>query len=137
MKLVGAFRLKWSSPLKIPDSFQVLIPFAYSYLEDIVRSMTSTEYGVENKDGKFRVKCSKTIFDVIDQAIKENEKNENLVLALENIRKRFSHLKSINLFDNGGNRNSVAHGFLPPYYYSEDEFERLIKDIASISNSCI
>lgn len=113
------------------------MPFVYSYLEDLIRSLTSMEYGFEAKNDKVKVNNSKSISKTIDLAIEENKGNEKLISELEKIKKRFLRLKDTDLFGNGYNRNSVAHGLLPPYYYSEDEFESLIKGVASLSNFCI
>lgn len=113
-----------------PNSFSVLSPFAYSYLEELIRSTTS-EYGFEIYDDKGKVKEHKVGMDLIKLAISENKESKpEYVVALEEIRKYY--YKS-NRSDEGDNRHSVAHGYMHPRYWSKESFEKLIQDIARIS----
>ena len=58
--------------MAFPDAYSVLTPFAYSYLEELIRSTTS-EYGRElvNKDGSIK-NYRKVGTKLIDLAIEEN-----------------------------------------------------------------
>lgn len=56
-----------------PESYSVLLPFAYSYLEELIRSTTS-EYGREIIDENGNEKTRKTGVDLINMAISQNRK---------------------------------------------------------------
>lgn len=114
---------------EIPNSYSVLTPFAYSYLEEVIRSTTS-EYGIEifNEEGK--EKRRKTGIDLINMAINENKNNKEFVSILKEMKNYFIKSKST---DSGNNRNGVNHGYLHPRFWNEDSFEKLICDIARIS----
>lgn len=113
---------------EFPNSYSVLTPFAYSYLEELIRSTTS-EYGIElvDRDGK-EIK-RKVGVGLIDLAIKENS-NQEYILMLEEVKHYFQFSKST---DCGNNRNSVDHGYMHPRFWDKDSFEQLIHDIARIS----
>ena len=113
---------------KFPDSYSVLTPFLYSYLEELIRSTTS-EYGKElvYKSGKEIKRKSGT--RLINLAIRENEDKE-YILILEEIKHYFQFSK---LNDCGDNRNSVSHGYMHSRFWVKDSFEQLIHDIARIS----
>lgn len=113
---------------EFPNSYSVLTPFAYSYLEELIRSTTS-EYGIElvDRDGK-EIK-RKVGLGLIDLAIKENSDQE-YILILEEVKHYFQISKST---DCGNNRNSVDHGYMHPRFWDKDSFERLMHDIARIS----
>ena len=114
-----------------PDSYSILTPFAYSYLEELIRSTTS-EYGRElyNADGTLK-KYRKVGIKLIDLAIEENKaRNPEFVKILPAIKPYFSQSESTDI---GDNRNSVAHGYMHPRFWDQDSFERLIFDIARIS----
>lgn len=113
-----------------PNSYSVLSPFAYSYLEELIRSMTS-DYGIEilNKDGTPRRRKVGT--KLIDLAIEENkQKSKELLSLLEELKNYFS---TSQVTDNGNNRNSVVHGYMHPRFWSDESFEKLIYDIARLS----
>ena len=114
---------------EFPNSYSVLTPFAYSYLEEMIRS-TTTEYGREilNEEGK--EKQRKTGIDLINMAINENRGNKEYVSNLKEIKEYFVKSRST---DSGNNRNSVDHGYLHPRFWDKDSFEKLIHDIARIS----
>lgn len=114
---------------KIPNSYSVLTPFAFTYLEELIRSMTSDyEYGIVDRSGNSRK--VKVGLNLINMAIDENKDNPELVLLLENIKPRFA---ISTLSDKGDNRNSVAHGYIHPRFWDEESFETLIHDIATLS----
>lgn len=113
-----------------PMSYSVLSPFAYSYLEELIRTTTS-EYGIEILDESGKPKRRKVGTQLIVLAIKENKPNsDEFVNILEEIKGYFSFSKST---DEGDNRNSVVHGYMHPKYWSKESFEKLIFDIAKLS----
>ena len=113
-----------------PNSFSVLSPFAYSFLEELIRSTTS-EYGVEIYDEKGRIKQHTVGMPLIKLAIKENKQSKpEFVAILEEIKRYYL---SSNRSDEGDNRHSVAHGYMHPRFWSKESFERLINDIARLS----
>lgn len=114
-----------------PDSYSVLTPFAYSYLEEVIRSTTS-EYGREliDKNGILK-KYRKVGMPLIDLAIKENRHTKpDLVILLKEIKTYFSESKSTDI---GDNRNSVHHGYMHSRFWDKDSFEKLIFDISRLS----
>ena len=116
---------------KIPNSYSVLSPFAYSYLEELIRSTTS-EYPLQFRDeGKLILKRKKVGLDLISLAITENKKkNPEYVSFLEELKEYYFESK---ITDEGNNRNSVAHGYIHPRFWSQESFEKLIQDIARLS----
>jgi hypothetical protein len=117
--------------LTFPDSYSVLTPFAYSYLEEMIRSTTS-EYGrelfISNGSSK---KYRKVGIQLIDLAIEENIISKpEFVKILPEIKFYFSQSEPT---DTGDNRNSVAHGYMHPRYWEKESFEKLIFDIAKLS----
>ena len=112
-----------------PNSYSVMTPFAYAYLEELIRSMTS-DYGVEILDDEKKPKKHKVSSDLIKLAIAENNDNTELVELLEQTAQYFSKSSSI---DNGNNRHSVAHGFMHPRFWDKESFEMLVHDIALLS----
>ncbi|MBX2840893.1 MAG: hypothetical protein KTR26_03930 [Flammeovirgaceae bacterium] len=117
--------------LAFPNSYSVLTPFAYSYLEELIRSTTS-EYGRElfNADGTLK-KYRKVGTKLIDLAIEENKDSKpEFVEILPEIKTYFSLSEPTDI---GDNRHSVAHGFMHPRFWDQDSFEKLIFDIARLS----
>lgn len=114
---------------KFPDSYSVLTPFFYSYLEETIRSTTS-EYGKEiyNKDGT--LKWRKTGIPLIELAINENIKNEEYVKLLKDLKTYFQPSAST---DHGNNRASTIHGYMHSIFWTKENFEKLIHDIARLS----
>ena len=112
-----------------PNSYSVLTPFAYAYLEEMIRSTTS-EYGIEVLDDSGKPIKRKVGIGLINLAIAENSSNKEYVLLLENAKCYFTISKST---DTGDNRNSVAHGYMHPRFWNEKSFEQLIHDIAMLS----
>ena len=112
-----------------PDSYSVLTPFMYAYMEEVIRSTTS-EYGIEIlKNGKPDNK-RRTSMNLINLAIAENQDNEEYVSILDNVKKYF---RGSSVSDSGDNRNSTLHGFMHPRYWTKESFENLVKDIARLS----
>ena len=115
---------------KFPDSYSVLTPFAYTYLEELIRSTTS-EYGVPllNREGKKN--NIKVGIKLVNLAIRENNENEPYVQLLEKAKKYFRYDYDDPHDENG--RNTVLHGHLHPRFWDKDEFEKLIHFIAEMS----
>jgi hypothetical protein len=113
----------------VPNSFSVLTPFAYSYLEEMIRSTTS-EYGIEIIDDSGKPKTRKVGIGLIKLAISENGNNPDYVALLEKMKTYFSSSNSI---DKGDNRNNVVHGYMHPRFWDKESFERLIHHIATLS----
>lgn len=114
---------------KVPSSYSVLMPFAYSYFEEMIRSTTS-EYGYPlfDRNGKpVRVKVGMSL---IKLAIEENKDNREYVSLLEKAKRHFSYLDISN--DENG-RNRVMHGRVHPRFWRQEDFENLIHDIAEMS----
>lgn len=114
-----------------PNSYSVLSPFAYSYLEELIRSTTS-EYGRQAFDKNWNeIKKRKVGMGLLNLAIKENqEKNPQYVNLLIGIKSYYYESK---VTDKGDNRHSVAHGYMHPRYWTKESFERLIFDIAELA----
>ena len=112
-----------------PNAYSVLTPFAYSYLEELIRSRTS-EYGVSILDAEGHERRRSVGRKLIQLARRENADDEAFLTELDYISKYFDDSSPV---DGGGNRNNVAHGYLHPRYWSQEQFEQLISDIARIS----
>ncbi len=113
----------------VPNSYSVLTPFAYSYLEELIRS-TTTQYGREFLDEKGKPKRRKVGLGLLKLAKEENKDNIEYVKILDEIKKYFEESSDL---DNGDNRNSVDHGYMHPRFWTQESFEKLIHDIAGIS----
>ena len=76
--------------IAFPDSYSILTPFAYTYLEELIRSTTS-EYGVPllNREGKKN--NIKVGIKLVNLAIRENNENEPYVQLLEKAKKYFRY----------------------------------------------
>lgn len=108
-----------------PNSYSALTPFAYSYLEELIRSTTS-EYGLVYINRRHKVGIA-----LINLAITENKvKKPEYVSFLEELKEYYYDSK---ITDEGNNRNSVAHGYIHPRFWSKESFEKLILDIARLS----
>lgn len=114
-----------------PNSYSVLYPFAYSYLEELIRTTTS-EYGRQVFDKNGNPKKNREVgMKIINLAIAENkEQNSNYTDILNKIRKYYYNSTWI---DEGDNRHSVAHGYIHPRFWNQEFFEKLIFDIARLS----
>ena len=118
----------------VPNSYSVLTPFAYSYLEELIRS-TTTQYGREFLDEKGKPKRRKVGLSLLKLAKKENKDNVEYIKTLDEIKKYFEDQGTTipTELDNGDNRNSVDHGYMHPRFWTQESFEKLIHDIAGIS----
>lgn len=67
---------------KFPDSFSVLTPFAYSYLEELIRTTTS-DYGLPLFDCNGQPVKVNVGMKLISLAIAENQNNQEYVKVLE------------------------------------------------------
>lgn len=114
---------------RIPEAYSVLTPFAYTYLEELIRTTTS-EYGVSLFDRNGQPRKIKVGMALISLAIKENETNVEYITLLEETKKYFSHIN--NTIDENG-RNRVLHGHIHPRFWSKESFEDLIEHIARLS----
>lgn len=113
-----------------PNSYSILSPFAYAYLEEVIRSTTS-EYGIEILDEAGIPRKRKVSTKLVELAIEENKsENPELVAMLEKIETYY--LKS-QATDRGNNRHSVAHGYMHPRFWDKESFENLVNNIALIS----
>lgn len=115
---------------KFPDSYSILTPFAYAYLEELIRSTTS-DYGIQYYDKEGNVNRKKVGIKIIELAIAENkDKNGDLVLLLEKVKVYFTESSPLN---RGDNRNSVLHGYMHSRFWDKDAFEDLVHNIGLIS----
>ncbi len=112
-----------------PESYSVLTPFAYTYLEELIRSTTS-EYGMELLDENGNPKYRRTGKKLIKLAKKENKNKIEYISLLNELEHYFDDSST---FDRGDNRNSVNHGYMHPRFWTKESFEQLIHDIARIS----
>lgn len=114
---------------KFPNSFSILTPFAFSYLEELIRSMTS-EYGISVFDDNGKPKRRQVGKNLFALSKKENKKNIGLIRLLNRANVYFeSSLPS----QGGKNRNNVQHGYLHSRFWIQDDFEELIHLIALLS----
>lgn len=127
------WRPDWDITQKVyeqfPDDYSVLTPFAYAYLEELIRSTTS-EYGMSLLDNDGNPKKRKVGINLITLAINENSSNTDYVNYLEKIKSYFISSKPQ---DKGRNRNNVVHGYMHASYWDKDSFEQLIHDAAALS----
>lgn len=115
--------------LKFDNSFSILTPFLYSYLEELVRTLTS-DYGRYLADENGNSMKHLVGYKLIELAIIENIENTRLISILEQTKKYFN---SSSAYDEGNNRNSVQHGYMHSRYWSKESFEELIHNIAILS----
>lgn len=115
---------------RIPESYSVLTPFAYSYLEELIRSTTS-EYGIPFLDRDGKKNNFKVGMGLIKLAKEENSGKTEYVALLDKTKKYFMYEYEDPTEENG--RNKVVHGHLHPRFWSKEEFEQLIHDIAELS----
>ncbi len=114
---------------KVPNSYSVLMPFAYSYFEEMIRTTTS-EYGLPLFDRNQKPVRVKVGMALINLAIEENKDNTEYIALLEKAKKHFTYTEVSN--DENG-RNRVMHGRVHPRFWSQEDFEKLIHDIAEMS----
>ncbi len=109
------------------DTYSVFTPFAYSYLEEMIRS-TTTEYGLPLFHKNVPVKL-KVGMALIAFAKEENKENEEYIKLLDDIKIHFDR----NCIYEGNGRNRVLHGHLHPRFWHKEDFEKLLHDIALLS----
>ena len=112
-----------------PESYSVLTPFAYTYLEEMIRSTTS-EYGIPPFNEKGEPNIIAVGLKLINLAIDENVKNTEYTILLE---KTKSYYKYINNTSDENGRNQVLHGHTHPRFWPKEDFENLIHHIAELS----
>lgn len=116
--------------INFPDSYSVLTPFAYTYFEELIRSTTS-EYGVPMLDRKGKKNNLKVGIKLINLAITENSDKPEYIKLLEKAKKHFKFDYDDPHEENG--RNKVLHGHLHSRFWTKEDFEKLIHDIAQMS----
>ena len=84
---------------KFPDSFSVLTPFAYSYLEELIR-ITTSDYGLPLFDRNGQPVKVNVGMKLISLAKAENQNNQEYVKVLEETKKYFKYVK-VNNDENG------------------------------------
>lgn len=114
---------------KFPDSYSILTPFAYTYLEELIRTTTS-DYGLPLFDRNHEPIKIRVGMALIKLAIEENQANPEYVMLLEKTKRYFKYTQ-INNDENG--RNRVMHGHVHPRFWSKESFEQLLHDIAELS----
>ena len=112
------------------NSFSVLTPFAFSYLEELIRSMT-TDYGKEKNDELGNPIKHKVGMELIELAIEDNDQIDEIKYKLILATKQFFIKSSSD--DKGDNRHSTQHGYMHPRFWDKESFERLIHHIALLS----
>lgn len=115
---------------RIPESYSVLTPFAFTYLEEMIRSTTS-EYGMPFFDREGNPNNFKRGKKLINLAIAENTDKKEYIVLLHKIKKYFMYVSDDLHNENG--RNNVLHGHLHPRFWSKESFEQIIHDIAELS----
>jgi hypothetical protein len=114
-----------------PESYSVLTPFAYTYLEELVRSRT-TSYGMSNPtDRRGNIRGHSTGQTLFNLAKRENADDAAFVTLVGELYEKY--YGSSGEFDRGDNRNSTMHGYMHPRYWTKESFEDLIHDIARLS----
>jgi hypothetical protein len=114
---------------EFPNSYSVLTPFAYTYLEEMIRTTTS-DYGLPLFDRNEQPVRVRVGMGLINLALEENQDNPEYIKLLENTKKHFKFTHACN--DENG-RNLVLHGHVHPRFWSKESFEELIHEIAELS----
>lgn len=112
-----------------PESYSVLTPFAYTYLEELLRS-TSSEYGRTLRKDDGSEKRRKVGRGLVVLAVDEHPNDAEYIAVIKSIEHYFDQSTSL---DSGNNRNSTLHGYMHPRYWTKESFETLIGDIARFS----
>lgn len=113
---------------KFPDSYSVLIPFFFSYMEELIRSLTSNYHMQIYEDDKEYVGMP-----LVEKAIKKNSDNNKLIQLLKEIKKYYEKSSILN---KTYNRNGIVHGYVHPDNWTKETFEQLIKDINDLQFFC-
>lgn len=114
---------------QFPESYSVLTPFAYSYLEELIRSTTS-EYGREFNDANGSPMKRRVGKRLISLARDENIDNSAYIEVLDKVSSYFDGSTDC---DEGDNRNSTVHGYMHSRFWSKEAFEQLLHDIALLA----
>ncbi len=114
---------------KVPNSYSVLTPFAYSYLEEMIRTTTS-DYELPFFDCNGQPLKVRVGMNLIKFAMEENQDNSEYVKLHEGVKKHFKYTHACG--DENG-RNKVLHGRSHPRFWSKEFFEQLIHEIAVLS----
>ena len=114
----------------IPESYSALTPFAYSYLEELIRSSTS-EYGIPFLDRSRKKYNFKVGMELIKLAKEGNAEKPEYIALLDKAKKYFQYIYKGPIDKIG--RNKVVHGHLHPCFWSQEVFEQLIHDIAELA----
>ena len=102
---------------RIPESYSVLTPFAYSYLEELIRSTTS-EYGIPFLDRNGKKNNFKVGMGLIKLAKEENTDKPEYIASLDKMKKYFMYEYEDPADENG--RNKVVHGHLHPRFWTKE-----------------
>ena len=97
---------------KFPDSFSVLTPFAYSYLEELIR-ITTSDYGLPLFDRNGQPVKVNVGMKLISLAIAENQNNQEYVKVLEETKKYFKYVKVNNV--KTGETELCMDSFIPVF----------------------
>ena len=97
---------------QFPNSYSILTPFAYTYLEEMIRTTTS-EYGIPPFDRDGKPNKINVGMGLIALAIKENSGDKEYVKLLDDTKKYFKYIDNTN--DENG-RNRVLHGHIHPRF---------------------
>lgn len=112
-----------------PESYSVLTPFAFTYLEELIRSRTS-EYKMHIIDKDGHEHTHKAGQKLLKLARQENQDDQEFLILLDEVAVYYGS----GYADLGANnRNNVMHGSLHPRYWTKGQFEKLISDIAKLS----
>lgn len=114
---------------QFPNSYSILTPFAYTYLEEMIRTTTS-EYGIPPFDRDGKPNKINVGMGLIALAIKENSGDKEYVKLLNDTKKYFKYIDNTN--DENG-RNRVLHGHIHPRFWGKEDFEKLISHLAKLS----
>lgn len=114
---------------RFPNSYSILTPFAYSYLEQFIRA-TTHEYGDWPFDKEGNPKRYTVGYNLVRLAIEENADKPDYVELLEQAKQYFNN-GDIRL--KGERRNNVSHGIVHPDKWTKENFEELIHYLATIS----
>ena len=113
---------------KFPDSYSVLIPFFFSYMEELIRSLTSNYHMQIYEDDKEYVGMP-----LVEKAIEKNSDNNKLIQLLKEIKKYY---EKSSIFNKTYNRNGIVHGYVHPDNWTKETFKQLIKDINDLQFFC-
>ena len=94
-----------------PNSFSVLTPFAYSYLEECIRSTTS-DYGIEILDESGKTKKRQVGRTLISLAKNENISNTEYVKLLDELKLYLLNKQAIFVGNSGVGKSSLTNAIM-------------------------